>query len=836
VASDLIHFFFFVSPNFTYGVSFSWPQPLTPPHLHHPSLLTAVRNVCACGMQDCSERLNLGTEAADGVLKRKLEFPGSTPKTTSSSSHLPRPSAVSAAAAAAVIAAASDAVPPGPKTAAAAAAVMVASTVTPSESTAILVGGLQTAEQAPNNAKAAAPPTVTLALPQSKHTYAPMLMSALASASASRPRSTSPGPAAKKAKTSKATSSAGSDAAAARSSPKRKAVFSSRRNVALTERQQIAMVLKESRREEILLNINKRNSSGETALHQEVIKGDAELVAFLIEHKAPLNTKDYAGWSPLHEACNHGFFAIAQILIENGADVCVNGADKVTPLHDAAMNAHLDIVKLLIKSGAKVNALNKQKMTPIDVTSAVEVIAYLESKGGENGPKRTKALLQTANAAHAGSGLTAATPRQLSHAHVLSPPKLTASQLLVQQEAELVTQDEEKQQRQQALQHKMSAQLKAASQAKQFASHASRTGAHNKDGSTKKLARTATAHSTTASTGGGNMQRKRSLQLARGSSNQPRSHIDGPIASTNARHQATSSIVGSTKRLHFVGSNARAVSTGALYGERSTSTPPPAATINTPLSNRSCPAVSSTASVVHAGARTPALQSVTCNATPFVDAAYSSASRAAAAAAVAAADLSRSTKATRRNLVPVQPKLAADQNTVTTAPSSHAQFMINTRDYVETRVRSELANPTHLPAGVPPGLAPLFREQERERATLTLSMCREIDTMRMTYERDVARVYHDTQQCLSGRVDVSYFETNKTLEFVMGKDGRYVVDIAGTLVHVHARHQQAAAEIAHRHQCDAITLAAMQMLAWSQKSRASPVVPEVVPPVVQLIQ
>lgn len=56
----------------------------------------------------------------------------------------------------------------------------------------------------------------------------------------------------------------------------------------------------------MLLNINKRNASGETPLHQVVIKGDIDFAKILIDRGAKVNTKDYAQWTPLHEACNHG--------------------------------------------------------------------------------------------------------------------------------------------------------------------------------------------------------------------------------------------------------------------------------------------------------------------------------------------------------------------------------------------------------------------------------------------------------------------------------------------------------------------------------------------------
>ena len=43
------------------------------------------------------------------------------------------------------------------------------------------------------------------------------------------------------------------------------------------------------------LDIKKRNASGETMLHQATIKGNADLVALLLQRGAEVNTKDNAG-------------------------------------------------------------------------------------------------------------------------------------------------------------------------------------------------------------------------------------------------------------------------------------------------------------------------------------------------------------------------------------------------------------------------------------------------------------------------------------------------------------------------------------------------------------
>eukprot|EP00041_Stephanoeca_diplocostata_P019518 m.422166 g.422166 ORF g.422166 m.422166 type:complete len:711 (+) comp21326_c0_seq1:111-2243(+) len=160
-----------------------------------------------------------------------------------------------------------------------------------------------------------------------------------------------------------------------------------RRGKMLTERQQLALAKKQSEEDAMLLHVNKRNASGETPLHQMVIKGNIELVSKLIDKGASVNTKDYAGWTPLHEACNHGYTDITALLLQHGANVNHPGCDGDTPMHDAAVNSHVDVVGALLSAGAKVNAKNRAGYTPLDVASDSKVVAKLLSAGARNGHK-----------------------------------------------------------------------------------------------------------------------------------------------------------------------------------------------------------------------------------------------------------------------------------------------------------------------------------------------------------------------------------------------------------------------------------------------------------------
>ncbi|XP_065186758.1 ankyrin repeat domain-containing protein 11-like [Sycon ciliatum] len=186
----------------------------------------------------------------------------------------------------------------------------------------------------------------------------------------------------------------------------------------LTERQQIAMVLRMTadesqpaseseedgqssaararamvrRRDRPVLDVkvacripaclSKRNTRGETPLHVASIRGDTEMVVALLERGADVSLKDNAGWTPLHEACSNGHLEIVQELLEAGAPVNVAGYNKDRPLHDAASYGHLGIIRELLKYGANPELCNATGECAADYAVSVghtEVVDLLKS-------------------------------------------------------------------------------------------------------------------------------------------------------------------------------------------------------------------------------------------------------------------------------------------------------------------------------------------------------------------------------------------------------------------------------------------------------------------------
>lgn len=106
---------------------------------------------------------------------------------------------------------------------------------------------------------------------------------------------------------------------------------------------------------------------GVTALHEAAQKGNIEILKYLLQNEANINSKNRNGLTPLHVAAYFGENVIVNTLIEQGAEVNAKARDNITPLHAAASMGHQDTVELLINKGAEVHAKSsKDGSTPQD--------------------------------------------------------------------------------------------------------------------------------------------------------------------------------------------------------------------------------------------------------------------------------------------------------------------------------------------------------------------------------------------------------------------------------------------------------------------------------------
>lgn len=115
-----------------------------------------------------------------------------------------------------------------------------------------------------------------------------------------------------------------------------------------------------------------RNVDQFTPLNQAAY-GHADVVEYLLEHKADIEAKTCQNETPLMDAAYGGYLDVVKLLLEKGANVnAVNtnklDADQVhgmTALHFAAEGAHPDVAEVLLAHKADVNAKDQYGQTPI---------------------------------------------------------------------------------------------------------------------------------------------------------------------------------------------------------------------------------------------------------------------------------------------------------------------------------------------------------------------------------------------------------------------------------------------------------------------------------------
>ncbi|MDR2239931.1 MAG: ankyrin repeat domain-containing protein [Zoogloeaceae bacterium] len=96
--------------------------------------------------------------------------------------------------------------------------------------------------------------------------------------------------------------------------------------------------------------VQTRNQYGDTPVMLAALKGNIKIVKLLVTAGAELN---YPGWTPLLYAAYAGHEEVVDFLIHNGADINAKAPNQATALTLAAQNKHTKVVKLLKLAGAK---------------------------------------------------------------------------------------------------------------------------------------------------------------------------------------------------------------------------------------------------------------------------------------------------------------------------------------------------------------------------------------------------------------------------------------------------------------------------------------------------
>ena len=124
-----------------------------------------------------------------------------------------------------------------------------------------------------------------------------------------------------------------------------------------------------------------------TSLHALVAKGDFEATRKQIEQGADVEAKDPStGASVLHYAVMRGNPDILKYLLAKGVDVNSRTRNGTTPLHTAVLYNRYEVVELLLSKGAEVDAKSGSGATPLAIATAArnrEIADLLRARGAK---------------------------------------------------------------------------------------------------------------------------------------------------------------------------------------------------------------------------------------------------------------------------------------------------------------------------------------------------------------------------------------------------------------------------------------------------------------------
>jgi ankyrin repeat protein len=129
-----------------------------------------------------------------------------------------------------------------------------------------------------------------------------------------------------------------------------------------------------------------RNTSGNPPLHSAAAMGRKDIVALLLQNKAPVNLKNSRGETALHKAADTNRHVIAGMLLAQGAGVDEKNVTGWTPLHYAAAKGHKRTVDQLIARGANINAAQRDSWRPLHFAAhkgSLEVVMALVNRGAD---------------------------------------------------------------------------------------------------------------------------------------------------------------------------------------------------------------------------------------------------------------------------------------------------------------------------------------------------------------------------------------------------------------------------------------------------------------------
>ncbi|KAI9455153.1 hypothetical protein BJY52DRAFT_1172356, partial [Lactarius psammicola] len=120
-----------------------------------------------------------------------------------------------------------------------------------------------------------------------------------------------------------------------------------------------------------------------TPLHAASVDGFVDVVRWLLDHGADVNSQENDHSTPLHLAAANGHLEVVRTLLGHSVDVNAATRDNRTPLYSASEGGHVDIVRLLIQHGADANTHLQRLLVLASSSESVETVQLLIELGAD---------------------------------------------------------------------------------------------------------------------------------------------------------------------------------------------------------------------------------------------------------------------------------------------------------------------------------------------------------------------------------------------------------------------------------------------------------------------
>ena len=132
--------------------------------------------------------------------------------------------------------------------------------------------------------------------------------------------------------------------------------------------------------------VDAKNDAGRTAFSANVRSCDEYYSKILLDAGADPNTTAHDGISQIYEAAAQGDVQSVNFLLNCGTSPSIKTRYGWTPLHWASNNGHFEIVKILVHAGAELSHLSDQNSTPLDLAlraNQFEIVDFLTRAGAK---------------------------------------------------------------------------------------------------------------------------------------------------------------------------------------------------------------------------------------------------------------------------------------------------------------------------------------------------------------------------------------------------------------------------------------------------------------------